>query len=99
MTNEQVNILCDAIQTYGKQSQVDKAIEEMSELTKALLKERQGDGSVDDIIEEIADVFVMICQLCLIFEASAAVDEFVDFKIDRLKRRLAERAENDGAQL
>jgi NTP pyrophosphatase (non-canonical NTP hydrolase) len=88
MTEEQVKILHDAVQTYGKQSQVDKAIEEMSELIKALLKERHSNGSVDDIIEEIADVYIMLSQLCLIFEAGVAADEFVDYKLKRLDRRL-----------
>ena len=88
MTEEQVKILHDAIQTYGKNSQVDKAIEEMSELTKALLKERQNNGSVDDIIEEIADVHIMLWQLLLIFEADWAVDDFIDYKIKRLEKRL-----------
>jgi len=88
MTEEQVKILHDAVQTYGKQSQVDKAIEEMSELTKALLKERHSNGSVDDIIEEIADVCIMLSQLCLIFEAGMAVDDFIDYKLKRLDRRL-----------
>ncbi len=90
MNETQIKTIHEAIQTYGKQSQVDKAIEEMAELTKALLKERQGDGSADDISEEIADVYIMLCQLCSIFEAASAVDAFVESKIDRLKRRLEE---------
>lgn len=88
MTEKQIKILHDAIQTYGENSQIDKAIEEMSELTKALLKHRQNNGSVDDIIEEIADVYIMLSQLCLIFEATAAVDVFTDYKIERLQRRI-----------
>ena len=39
-----------AINTYGEQPQVDVAIEEMSELTKALLKYRRNeDMSVADL--------------------------------------------------
>ena len=39
-----------AIRTYGEQPQVDVAIEEMSELTKALLKHRRNeDMSVADL--------------------------------------------------
>lgn len=40
-TDEQRQTLADAIQFYGKESQIDMAIEEMSELTKALLKHRR----------------------------------------------------------
>lgn len=93
MTETQIKILSNAVQTYGKNAQVDKAIEEMAELTKALLKERHNNGSVDDIIEEIADVYIMLSQLCLIFEAGLSADEFVDYKIERLERRLKQKEE------
>jgi hypothetical protein len=62
-------ILEKAIDTYGNESQVDMAIEEMSELTKALLKYRRAlKGNTDisvskahsDILEEIADVEIML---------------------------------------
>ena len=65
-------ILQKAINTYGEQPQVDVAIEEMSELTKALLKYRRNeDMSVDrrlnNILEEIADVQIMLEQLRMIY--------------------------------
>lgn len=88
MTDKQIKTLINAIQTYGTNSQIDKAIEEMSELTKALLKHRQNNGSVSDIIEEVADVQIMILQLLLIFEATSAMDVFIDYKINRLENRL-----------
>ena len=69
------DILQQAIELYGKEKQVDMAIEEMSELTKALLKERRKDAVtgfspdiprlLDDVYEEIADVEIMIEQLML----------------------------------
>lgn len=36
----QINIMLDALEHYGNGPQVDMAIEEMSELTKELLKDR-----------------------------------------------------------
>lgn len=93
MTEKQIEILHKAIQTYGKQSQVDKAIEEMAELTKELLKERQNNGSIDDLAEEMADVYIMLSQLCLIFGVTYAVEYFIDYKTKRLKRRLEELTE------
>ena len=93
MTDEQVKILHDAVVTYGKTAQVDKAIEEMSELTKALLKERHNAGSVEHIAEEMADVFIMIAQLILVYNNDEAFDEQVDHKIKRLQRRLKQKEE------
>lgn len=62
-------VLQEAVAAYGTHAQVDMAIEEMSELTKALCKERRcglGQGSRAqahaNIIEEIADVVIMLAQ-------------------------------------
>lgn len=88
MTEKQLKVLLQAIETYGKANQVDKAIEEMSELTKALLKERQNAGAVGDIIEELADVYIMLAQLAMIYKANPALDDYVEFKIKRLERKL-----------
>lgn len=88
MTVEQLKILHDAVQTYGKANQVDKAIEEMAELTKALLKERHNAGSVDDVTEEMADAFIMIAQLIFIYDNSTAFDEQINRKIKRLEHRM-----------
>jgi NTP pyrophosphatase (non-canonical NTP hydrolase) len=87
MTEKQIEILHNAIQTFGKQSQVDKAIEEMAELTKELLKERQNNGSAEHIMEELADVLIMMYQLMMIFGITD-YDHCVDYKIKRLERRL-----------
>lgn len=63
-------VLCEIINTYGTNNQMDIAIEEMSELTKALLKlRRYGTNSktIGDVKEEMADVHIMLQQLELIF--------------------------------
>lgn len=49
----------DAIDRFGIRAQVDKAIEECSELTKELLHHRQRRNIVNDVAEEIADVMIM----------------------------------------
>ncbi len=77
-----------AIATYGIESQVDKAIEEMSELTKALLKERRCCGSRAAVCEEIADVYIMLLQMMLIFEEKKKIAECIDYKIKRLEKRI-----------
>ena len=43
------------------------AIEEMSELTKELVKQMRGRDNKDAIAEEMADVEIMMCQLRLMY--------------------------------
>ncbi len=90
-------ILQKCVDTYGQFKQIDLAIEEMSELIKALLKERrafyQNDKGVrnqatTNIAEEMADVIIMLTQLSLIFENHDEVQEFIDFKLKREEERL-----------
>ena len=90
MTSKEQAILQLAIDTYGVDSQIDVAVEECSELIKALMKFRRRNGSGDterDVCEEIADVGIMIDQLRMMFDS-----EYIDFvreeKIKRLEQRL-----------
>ena len=74
------DMLCACIdgmlKRYGEDSQVDVCIEEMSELTKALIKARRSrryvreagfDGKAD-VEEELADVYFMLEYIKHIFE-------------------------------
>lgn len=88
-------ILQRAIDTYGEIRQVDKCVEEMSELTKALLKLRyakptgvEADILRDAVSEEMADVEIMIEQLHMIYQNDNKVNEYRQKKIERLERRL-----------
>jgi hypothetical protein len=82
-----------AINTYGEQPQVDMCIEEMSELTKAILKYRRAENKnkneaeylEDDIIEEIADVQIMLDQMRIIFGDTYSQEEY---KLNRLWARM-----------
>ena len=76
--------------TWGIDAQVTKAIEELSELQKELCKFLNDDGTMKNIIEEIADVKVMIEQLELIFECKDKVKLIKKAKIQRLSNRLDE---------
>ena len=97
-------ILKKAISTYGKESQIDVCIEEMSELIKAIIKFKRASQKIDamevrafrqyisekvaDIAEEIADVEIMLQQLRLIFNCEKEVNGQLEYKINRLKERL-----------
>lgn len=87
MTQEE--IYKEAIATYGVESQRKMAIEEMSELTNALMKFERGRNTVEDIVEEIADVIIMMNQLAIIY-GQKSVNHQIEYKTQRLKRRLDE---------
>ena len=99
MTEEERNkILVRAIATYGEVSQINKAIEEMAELIKALCKFRgaeapcEKDAAIGNIIEEMADVQIMLDQLKIIFKHD--IEPMQRFKLQRLNKRIEWRVEN-----
>ena len=86
-----------AILTYGQTAQEDVAIEEMSELIKAICKMRRAGvnekpAAMDAIVDEIADVSIMMEQLCMMYECFDAVENRRRYKVRRLENRLKEAA-------
>ncbi|MEG0306148.1 MAG: hypothetical protein RR612_11855 [Oscillospiraceae bacterium] len=82
-------LLQKAISTYGTNSQLDMAVEEMSELTKEICKRKKGKENRAEILEEIADVKIMLEQLKIIFCISDDdIERMVTSKLDRLRIRL-----------
>lgn len=85
-----------AIATYGKDMQLNVAIEEFSELIKELCKNKRGRDNRKNIIEEMADCYIMLEQLRIIFDIqNLAINDFVDKKLARLEKRLAERGNDE----
>lgn len=84
-------LLKQAIERFGTRSQIDKAVEEMAELIKALMKCRYADAPKDieiDVVEEIADVSIMIDQLIMIFACDDKVKLFKANKLNKLNVRM-----------
>lgn len=79
-------ILNEAREIWGDDLQIDIAIEEMSELTKAVLKFRRIPSEYHRqlISEEIADVIVTIENLIDIYELDG--DEILKMKEQKIKR-------------
>lgn len=99
MTQErEASILERAVETFGPGPQTDMMIEEMSELTKALCKYRRAVGGgadeaevsvrKDQVLEEMADVQIMLNQMVLIY---GDFNEQEIAKLLRLDERLATR--------
>jgi NTP pyrophosphatase (non-canonical NTP hydrolase) len=84
MTTEQKNTLIRAINHFGVEHQIDKAIEEMGELITALARRRLDRSRKEDIAEEIADVLIVANQLRIIY-GGELVDGLIDQKLSRLE--------------
>ena len=80
-----------AIETYGKDMQLNVAIEEFSELIKEICKYKRGEGNIEHIIEEMADCQIMLSQLRIIF--GIRLDDISRVKWEKLER-LAKRLED-----
>ncbi len=86
-------LLQKAIDTWGVDAQVEMIKEECLELALAIQKfaRVRGDKTkkYNDIIDEIADVKIMIEQAQKIFSQDL-INQRVDYKMNRLKDRLSE---------
>lgn len=88
MTTNQLYVLNDAINTFGKDNQLNIAIEEMAELIKEICKIKRGFHDFEALADEMADVYIVLEQLKLIFSNDIRVKERIDFKVSRLKSRI-----------
>ena len=77
-------ILTKAVEHYGRGHQQDKAIEELSELIRALAR----CDDPENLAEEMADVRIMLDQLEIIFGNHDKVREQEYIKLTRLNERV-----------
>ena len=92
-SNEIAVDLWQIIAHHGYAHQKHKAIEEASELIEALTRDLNGQGDRRNIAEEMADCYIMLAQLELIYGNHGDVVQFVRDKLARtLERVEAERA-------
>lgn len=90
MTSAQNKVITDALDVFGPDHQIDKCIEECGELIAALTRYRDGRATVEDVVDELADVGVMRRQMVKVF-GPAAVDRRTAEKMERLETLIAER--------
>ena len=93
-------LLDRAITTDGAPAQMDMAVEEMAELTKAICKVKrascaaEASAALENAVEEMADVQIMLDQLRIIFHRST--EEIEEAKLERLAGRLHTRYVENG---
>lgn len=74
-----------AIEVYGTDHQLNIVIEELSELIKEICKHKRGYLNRTNIVEEMADTYIVLKQLQMIFcVTDKELAETEKYKIDRL---------------
>lgn len=86
-----MNIYERALNSWGRDTQMLQVIEEMSELTKEILKNvnRQKDNMAE-IVEETADVEIMLEQLKCCYGIAQDVENYKAQKLLKIEKRLDE---------
>jgi len=85
-----VKPFCDyAIRLFGANNQIDKSIEELSELIQALIhRKHKRPEEYDRVAEEIADVMLMLEQLKIVYGIpQSTLDRIISDKIQRVYHR------------
>ena len=78
-----------ALKTWGKEPQMLQVIEEMSELTKEILKNiNRKKDNLNEIIEETADVEIMLEQLKCCYDINRQVETYKAQKLLKIEKRL-----------
>jgi len=94
MTEQQETILQKALNVYGIQSQTLMLAEECAEVVKAaskLVRNKNFKSSelINCLVEEIADVRIMLNQMRIYYEIpDEQIDQVVAYKIGRLEKNL-----------
>ena len=86
--NEVAVDLWQIIAHHGYSHQKHKAIEEFSELTEALSRNLNGASNRDNVTEEMADAYIMLAQLELIFGNHIEVVDVIREKLARTLERV-----------
>lgn len=82
-------ILRRALDTWGEQAQMMMVVEEMSELTKEILKNVcRHKNNLAEIVEETADVEIMLEQLKENYQIHEKVEAYKKDKIKLIQTRL-----------
>lgn len=85
-------IVSKSLDTYGNGIQLVVCMEELSELTQAISKEKRGKGSRDNLIEEMADV--MIC-MEILKQVYGISDNEIQNYVCQKQNRCIERMKSD----
>lgn len=83
-SEDMVEVCREAIDVFPASHQTAKAVEELNECSTALARALQFNPDIENIQEELADVFIVGLQMSMLF-GSPEVFEALDQKLQRLK--------------
>jgi hypothetical protein len=101
MKPENKKILHRAIATFGRSNQKMQTLEELMELQRAIFENvHRGTDNKKEIIEEVADVEIMLAQVKMIYDIDQKeIEKIQDYKVGRLDhtidKYLAKQAANN----
>lgn len=92
-SQKEKEIMIRAIITYNEHAQIDMAVEDCSELIKALMKYKRNRNSEThyNIVDVAADVSIMLDQIKLMLSCDLLFDKIRNEKLMRLEKRLDDR--------
>lgn len=89
MSKVPVDLMKKAIDVWGAKAQTLMVLEEMAELQKEILKNVNRDkDNIAEIIDETADVEIMLEQLKYIYQIEKQVAERIPVKLEKVSKRL-----------
>ena len=90
MLNElQKSVIENALDKWGSMSELVVTIEELSELQKEVTKQIRNEGKMENLVEEMADVYIVMEYLKMILAITDDdINREVEKKLNRLENRL-----------
>ena len=89
MTKDRTKKALLILNAYDSTAQKMKCCEELAELETALLKHINKGGNTDEILEEMADVYIMLEQVRYMMPfGETDLNEAIDYKLDRQIQRI-----------
>ena len=91
MAEEDLKLLKEASAAFGREHQLMTAVEELNELSGAICKHLEDEGSRLHVAEEMADVEIMLEQLKMMLHNEDMVASFRRLKLNRLAARVEQK--------
>lgn len=89
MNKVPIDLMKKVIDVWGAKAQTLVVLEEMAELQKEILKNINRDkDNIAEIIDEVADVEIMLEQLKYIYQIENQVAERIPVKLGKVAKRL-----------
>lgn len=89
--NDRLEDLCQqALEKWGDDVQLLKAVEELNELRSTLLHYRYNKVDRNDVLNELADVAIICNQLMIMFDITNTTElsDVIHVKLDKLEKAL-----------